>query len=161
MGRKTRLSLATLVLVLLQGCSQKNVGRVLREGVPAPGIGPRLLAVYEPWFGHPRHVNVGYSSQDPVVIRKQIEQAKNLGISGFVVDWYGDREPLLDRSYAEVQSIAAEENFGVAMMYDESDPGGDQATDDTLAALEKFRDVYLAPRSTGPSRHILNITADR
>ena len=45
------------------------------------------------------------------MIRKQIEQAKNLGISGFVVDWYGDREPFLDRSYALLQSIAAEQNF--------------------------------------------------
>ncbi len=154
MGRKGRLSLATLVLVLLQGCSQKNVGHVLREATPTPGAAPRLLAVYEPWFGHPRHINVGYSSQDPLVIRKQIEQAKNLGISGFVVDWYGDREPFLDRSFALMQSIAAEQNFSLAMMYDESDQGGDQVTDDTLAALEKFRNQYLAPGAPGREAYL-------
>jgi hypothetical protein len=154
MGRKGRLSLATLVLVLLQGCSQKNVGHVLREAAPAPGAAPRLLAVYEPWFGHPRHINVGYSSQDPLVIRKQIEQAKNLGISGFVVDWYGDREPFLDRGFALMQSIAAEQNFSLAMMYDESDQDGDQVTDDTLAALEKFRNQYLAPGAPGREAYL-------
>ena len=61
---------------------------------------------------------MGYSSQDPAVIRKQIDQAKALGISGFVVDWYGDREPFIDRSYALIQTIAAEKNFHVSMMYD-------------------------------------------
>jgi len=154
MGRTTRLSFATLVLLLLQGCSQKNVGHVLREGAPAPGASPRLLAIYEPWFGHPRHIDVGYSSQDPLVIRRQIEEAKNLGISGFVIDWYGDREPLLDRSFALVLSSAAEQNFKAAMMYDESDPGGDQATDDTLAAFEKFHSQYLAPGAAGHEAYL-------
>ena len=85
------------------------------------GAAPRILAVYEPWFGHPSHISVGYSSHDPAVIRKQIDHAKALGISGFVVDWYGDREPFLDRSYALIQAIAAEKNFNIAMMYDETE----------------------------------------
>jgi len=145
MAHGHRLTLATLVLILLQGCSEKNVGRVLRESAPAPDAAPRLLAVYEPWFGHPQHIDVGYSSQDSVVIRKQIEQAKSLGISGFVVDWYGDREPFLDKSYALVGAIAAEENFSVAMMYDEADKAGDEATEDALVAFDKFEKQYLAP----------------
>ena len=154
MDKKYRLSLATLVLILLQGCTQRNVGRVFRESAPAPGAAPRLLAVYEPWFGHPRHIDVGYSSQDPLVIRKQIEQAKNLGISGFVVDWYGDREPFLDRSFALVSSIAAEQNFTVAMMYDESDKAAVEATDETLAAFDKFREEYLAPGTPGREAYL-------
>ncbi len=150
MAHPYRLTLATLVLILLQGCSQKNLGRTLRENAPALQAAPRILAVYEPWFGHPRHIDVGYSSQDPVGIRKQIEQAKSLGISGFVVDWYGDREPFLDKSYALVGAIAAEQNFTVAMMYDETEKGGELATEDALAAFEKFREQYLAPGT--PSR---------
>ncbi|MGA9207762.1 MAG: hypothetical protein WB347_08180 [Terriglobales bacterium] len=150
MAHPFRLSLATLALILLQGCSQTNLGRTLRENAPAPPAAPRILAVYEPWFGHPQHINVGYSSQDPVVIRKQIEQAKSLGISGFVVDWYGDREPFLDKAYALVSAIAAEQNFTVAMMYDETDQGGEQATEDALVAFDKFRKQYLAPGT--PSR---------
>jgi hypothetical protein len=108
-----------------------------------------MLAVYEPWFGHPQHISVGYSSQDPVAIRKQIDHAKQLGITGFVVDWYGDREPFLDRSYALVQSIAAERQFAVAMMYDESDGEATVATDDALAALEKFNETYLSADAAG------------
>jgi hypothetical protein len=154
MPHRRRIGLLALVLILLQGCAQRNVGRTLRESAPAPGASPRLLAVYEPWFGHPRHINVGYSSQDPEVVRKQIEHAKDLGIAGFVVDWYGDREPLLDRNFALVLSSAAEQNFAVAMMYDESDKAGDQATDDTLAAFEKFQQQYLASDSPGRQAYL-------
>ena len=42
-------------------------------------------------------------------LRNQIRAAEAMGISAFVVDWYGDREPFIDRSYALVQRIAAEE----------------------------------------------------
>jgi hypothetical protein len=81
--------LALVFPLLSQGCAHPSLRQELRHSVPAAS--PRILAVYEPWFGHPRHIAVGYSSQDPAVIRKQIDQARALGISGFVVDWYGDR----------------------------------------------------------------------
>ena len=42
------------------------------------------------------------------MIAKQIRRAKAMGISAFVVDWYGDREPFIDRSYALMQTMAAE-----------------------------------------------------
>jgi hypothetical protein len=114
-----------------------------------------MLAVYEAWFGHPQHMSAGYSSQDPVEIRKQIDQAKSLGITGFVVDWYGDREPFIDHSYALIQSIAGErKDFHVAMMYDESNGEGGQATDDTLAAFEKFRNTYLSSDAPGQGAYL-------
>ena len=86
-----RVICALVFVVLLQGCTQPVLRQTLREGAPPTEASPQILAVYEPWFGHPRHISVGYSSQDPAVIRKQIDEAKALGISGFVVDWYGDR----------------------------------------------------------------------
>src|SRR5271170_8351004 len=97
-----RVICALVFVVLLQGCIQPGMRQTLREGVPVTNASPQILAVYEPWFGHPSHISVGYSSQDPVVIRKQIDQAKTLGITCFVVDWYGDREPFIDHSYAMI-----------------------------------------------------------
>lgn len=137
-----------LAMLLLQGCTHTNV-QAFRQDVPVTDSQPRMLAVYEPWFGHPQHISVGYSSQDPIEIRKQIDQAKSLGIAGFVVDWYGDREPFLDHSYALIQTIAAEKGFRVAMMYDESAGESGQSTDDTLAAFEKFKETYLDPNAAG------------
>src|SRR5580658_8626849 len=109
MVRSSR-TVCVALLLLLQGCTHTSLLNTRSDAPPVKAY-PRMLAVYEPWFGHPQHISVGYSSQDPVAIRKQIDHAKQLGITGFVVDWYGDREPFLDRGYALVQSIAAERQF--------------------------------------------------
>jgi hypothetical protein len=152
--RTKRIAYAVLLLLLFQGCTQPGVHKDISRNVSALGMERKVLAVYEPWFGHPSHISVGYSSQDPVTIRKQIDQAKSLGISGFVVDWYGDREPFLDKSYALIQSIAGEKQFKVAMMYDETQTANGQATDDTLAAFDKFHRVYLAPNAPGRDAYL-------
>lgn len=120
----------------------------------AAGNSPQVLAVYEAWFGHPRHISVGYSSQDPVELREQIRHAKTMGISGFVVDWYGDREPFIDKAYAEMQEAAAKEHFKVAMMYDETDQD-DGATDEAIADLTMFHDTYLSSKSEGRQAYLM------
>ena len=146
---------ASMFLLLLQGCAHHGLAQELRQSLPTAEAAPRILAVYEPWFGHPSHISVGYSSQDPAVIRKQIDQAKGLGISGFVVDWYGDREPFLDRSYALIQAIAAEQNFNVAMMYDETEEEEAAATDDAFAAFNKFNETYLSATAPGHQAYLM------
>jgi len=147
-------TLAALLLLTLEGCTHAGLQRQFHEAAPATAGPTKTLAVYEPWFGHPQHINVGYSSQDPIVIKKQIEQAKNLGISGFVVDWYGDREPFIDKSYALLQSIAGEQNFKIAMMYDETEKETEEATDDALVAFDGFRQKYLAPGARGSQAYL-------
>jgi hypothetical protein len=145
---------ALMFLLQLQGWAQTGLREELRESASPAKASPRILAVYEPWFGHPRHISVGYSSQDPAVIRKQIDQAKALGISGFVVDWYGDREPFIDRSYALIQTIAAEEHFQVSMMYDESDEEVG-ATDEALADFSFFSKTYLSANAPGRQAYLM------
>jgi hypothetical protein len=146
---------ALMFLALPQACAHPGLRSELRRSVPTAETAPQILAVYEPWFGHPRHISVGYSSHDPAVIRKQIDQAKALGISGFVVDWYGDREPFLDSSYALIQTIAAEKHFQVAMMYDESDDEEAEATDDAFAAFNKFNETYLSANAPGRAAYLM------
>lgn len=154
MVNRCRAIYALVLLLLPGGCAHPDLRRALRQNAPAVQSPTQVLAVYEPWFGHPRHISVGYSSQDPVVIRKQIDQAKALGISAFVVDWYGDREPFIDRSYALIQTIAATNNFQVAMMYDETDQEEPQATDDALAAFQKFNETYLSQNAPGRKAYL-------
>ena len=112
-----------------------------------------MLAVYEGWFGLPSHIAVGYSSHDQDVVKNQIRKAKEMGISGFVVDWYGDREPFIDQSYALVQNQAAKNKFHVAMMYDETDTD-EGATDLVIADFTMFHDTYLAPNSPGSKAYL-------
>ncbi len=77
-----------------------------------------------------------------------------MGISAFVVDWYGDREPFIDRSYSLIQSAASRQKFHVAMMYDETDED-DGATDEALADFTMFHETYLSPSAPGHEAYLM------
>lgn len=140
------------LVLLLHGCpgSSSAPARLVHR---ATGSTPEVIAQYEAWFGHPRHISVGYSSQDPAVIRDQIHHAQSMGISAFVVGWYGDREPFIDKSYSIVQEQAAKNNFRVAMMYIETTQD-DSATDEAIADFTEFHDAYLSPKSPGHQAYL-------
>lgn len=142
-----------LLLILPHGCLHSSSDQVPSLKYRASGSTPQVLAVYEAWFGHPKHISVGYSSHDPAVIRRQMQQAKAYGISAFVVDWYGDREPFIDQSYALMQKIAAKNKFQIAMMYDETDDD-DGATDEAIADFTMFHDAYLTSKSHGHQAYL-------
>ena len=140
-----------LVLFVPRGCDSGP--KPVQLKYIAAGKSPELLAVYEGWFGHPQHISIDYSSHDPAVIHRQLQQAQKMGISAFVVDWYGDREPFIDKTYALMQKAAGEQHFHVAMMYDESHQENG-ATDETLADLKHFHDTYLSPAAPGHDAYL-------
>jgi hypothetical protein len=76
-----------------------------------------------------------------------------MGISAFVVDRYGDRQPFIDRSYALMQTAAASQQFQVAMMYDETDEE-DGATDEAIADFTMFHETYLSDKSPGRQAYL-------
>jgi hypothetical protein len=149
-----RISSALILLFLLpHGCADTGGDRILPLKYKASGTAPVTLALYEPWFGMPNHMKVGYSAHDPAIVRNQIRKAKAMGISGFVLDWYGDREPFIDQSYALMQATAAKENFQVAMMYDETDHD-EGATDEALADFAMFHETYLSQKAAGHQAYL-------
>lgn len=156
MLRKQGLLLALgILLALVQGCAKNRaVRRVALQDLPSAPVGTQILAVYEGWFGGPKHISVGYSSHNPAVVAKQIDEAKNLGISGFVMDWYGTREPYINRSYALLQTTAAEKNFHVAMMYDEAWGNHVNATQVALSDFELFHQKYLSADAPGHEAYL-------
>lgn len=133
-----------LLLSLVRGCTDSELRQLKTLKYTATGPAPELLALYEPWFGHPQHIAVGYSSHDPSVLRRQIHAAKGLGISAFVVDWYGDRDAFNSETYALMVTEAARENFHIAMMFDETDEE-EGATDEAIAEFRMFHETFLAP----------------
>jgi hypothetical protein len=147
-----RIALLSLLL-LPHGCSSPESSLALPLKYKATGSSPEVIALYEAWFGHPKHISVGYSTQDPKEIKKQIHEAQAMGITGFVVDWYGDREPFIDKSYAVIQKTAEKEHFHVAMMYDETDQD-DGATDEAIADFTMFHDLYLSDKSAGHQAYL-------
>lgn len=149
----SRVSTLLFLFLFPHGCSGHGSPQAVQLKYKATGKSPAVLAVYEAWFGHPRHISIGYSSHDPSVIRRQIHDAQAMGISAFVVDWYGDREPFIDQSYAQMQTIAGKNKFHVAMMYDESNEE-DGATDEAIADLTMFHDTYLTEKASGHNAYL-------
>jgi hypothetical protein len=143
---KTALCLITVCFLIASGCTTPGMHRALQADQQAPGSFPKLLAVYMPWFGDHSHLNVGYSSNDPAVLRKQIQQARHMGISGFVVDWYGQAKPYNDHNFALLlQEAAADGHFQVALLYNEAEDEDTQSTDDAINALDEAYKSYFGP----------------
>lgn len=140
-----------VVFCFLRGCAASTPAPELKY--KAVGNSPQAIALYEAWFGESKHISVGYSTKNPDTIREQIRKAKDLGISGFVVDWYGNREAFIDQSYAVIQTVAAKNKFNVAMMYDESD-AEEGATDQVIADLTAFHETYLLSNSPGHEAYL-------
>jgi len=138
-------------LLLISGCHRTDVRSALAANSFIGGSGePTMLAAYLPWFGQPGHINVGYSSQDRVVLDQQIDQAKQLGIAAFVVNWYGQRHTFEDKAYTLMQEAAAEKNFKVAIMYDEDDSDPATETDNIISDLQYAYEHYIGPHAVVP-----------
>ncbi|PSH04607.1 MAG: hypothetical protein CXZ00_07290 [Acidobacteria bacterium] len=132
------------------GCSQTTYKHTLRaQSSNSAQRQPIMLAAYQPWFGSNGHINVGYSSQDRTVLLRQIADAKQLGIYGFVVNWYGQQHQFEDNAYALMQQLASEDpdGFKVAIMYDENESDPANSTDAVLADLNYAYQRYI-PRSS-------------
>jgi hypothetical protein len=127
--------------------SSADLRQSLKSNLHAPVAGPELLAVYQPWFGNREHIDVGYSTLDRVVLERQIEQAKNMGVAGFVVNWYGQRKSFTDQSYAMLQQAANDGNFKVAIQYDEAVDHPGQETEAVIADLNYAYEHYIGPNS--------------
>lgn len=137
-------------------CSKADLHKTLKARRFQPAErSPVVLAAYQPWFGRPGHINVGYSSQDRVVLQRQIEQAKELGISGFVVNWYGPDNEFEDRSYSTLQELANRSNFNVALMYDEDNSDPSNTTNRTLNDLQYAYEQYIATNARVPNHSYL------
>lgn len=142
-----RILLSLVALALLGGiiaCNHSEMRRSAMKPLPPAQGGPVVLAIYQPWFGEKDHINVGYSSLDRANTERQVDKAKNLGIEGFVVDWYGPSKSFMDRAFAMMQNVAVERGFHVALLYDET-PDGERATDTTIADLQYAYEHYIGP----------------
>ena len=144
---KALLSISLGCFVMAGGCTTPGLHRAALQNGQAPAQSPKLLAVYMPWFGDHTHIDVGYSSQDSAVLRKQIQQARRMGISAFVVDWYGESRPYSDHNFALLEQAASESHFQVALLYNEDQDGDAEATDDAIAAFDKAYQSYIGPNA--------------
>ncbi|HZQ23024.1 MAG TPA: hypothetical protein VFA89_09505 [Terriglobales bacterium] len=158
--RKSHILIIVIVVIgfITNACDHSTVHRDIRDSISAnanaPDAYPKLLAVYVPWFGDKDHINVGYSTQDPSVLRSQINKARELGIYGFAINWYGNRHPFLDHSTALLAKIAADMHYHVCLMYDEIQEDNGHSTDDALEEFDRAYKDYIAPDAPGHDAYV-------
>jgi hypothetical protein len=143
----------TLIAVLITaglGGLDASAGSV--PGSPGPILGTShvpILAFYYIWFDAGSwdrakidYPAVGrYSSDDPTVIRGQIQAAKGAGIDGFIVSWKST--PTNNRRLRLLMTIAAQEDFKLAMIYQGLDFNRNPLPTDRVAAdFVLFRDTF-------------------
>ena len=110
-----------------------------------------LFAYYYIWFSRSSWSRAkkdlpligGYSSSDPAVLRHQIQQAKSAGIGGFIVSWKDT--PLNDMRLRLLMTVAAQEHFKLAMIYQGLDFYRHPLPVSKVAAdFVKFRDEFAS-----------------
>ena len=164
MARKQKLptlvTIAAAIIMITQtsGCYRTGPGTGARPSLHQSALStdnsPRMIADYQPWFGTRDHLDVGYSTQDPAVLKRQIQKAKDYGIYAFGVDWYGPRRPFEDRTYALLQRVASENHFHICLLYDETEEDNGHATDDALEAMDKAYRAYIGPGAPGRDAYV-------
>jgi hypothetical protein len=83
------------------------------------GSRTKVYAHLMPWFGDPRHMSVGYNSQDPAQIHRQITDMISRGIEGIVIDWYGSRDIFTNTTTLRVMAeMERHPGFTFAIMVD-------------------------------------------
>jgi len=96
-----------------------HVSKVNVHSLLYPGSTTRIYAHLMPWWGDPRHIDVGYNSHDPMQIRHQIDDMISRGIDGVVIDWYGFRDTFTNETVLGfIREVERHSGFTFAIMVD-------------------------------------------
>ncbi|HTT24162.1 MAG TPA: hypothetical protein VMG82_34880 [Candidatus Sulfotelmatobacter sp.] len=95
-----------------------NVSKLPIRSLLYQGSNARIFTRYMPWFGDPKHRDVGYRSDDREQISGQVADMVSRGIQGAIVDWYGPDSDAKNESTLLVMKEAERQNFGFAVSED-------------------------------------------
>src|SRR4051812_18890780 len=68
---------------------KNNISKVSATTLLYPGSTTKIYAHLMAWFGGSNHLNVGYKSDDPAQVARQVNDMLSRGLSGAIIDWYG------------------------------------------------------------------------
>src|SRR5215831_4148751 len=72
-----------------------NVSKAPVQQLLYAGSTTRIFVNWLPWFGGSNHMNVGYRSDDPAQVHRQVEDMISRGIHGAIIDWFGPNVDIL------------------------------------------------------------------
>ena len=120
---KVRLSLIVVIVLALLG-----------PALPAAAQGEHLaLGFYYDWYDEksfgPRKTSdqpvTPYKSSDRATIERHVDQARQAGLDGFVVSWYGPRDAPDNQTETNLRTlldVAQEKGFQVAVDFETGGP---------------------------------------
>lgn len=124
-----------------------NVSKLPIRSLLYKGSQTRIFTRYMPWFGDPKHRDVGYRSNDREQVSRQVADMISRGIDGAIVDWYGPNSGLKNESTMHLMKEAERQNFQFAISEDAGSLGEcqkhgcnltDQLISDLRYAAEHF-----------------------
>lgn len=83
-----------------------------------PGATTKIFVRLMLWFGDPKHIDMGYRSDDPRQVTRQVDDMQSRGIDGAIVDWYGPGNTPRNRALKELLKTSEDRNFLVAVSID-------------------------------------------
>jgi hypothetical protein len=95
-----------------------NVSKLPIRSLLYEGSNTRIFTRYMPWFGDPKHRDVGYRSDDREQISRQVADMISRGIEGAIVDWYGSGSGAKNESTILLMKEAEQQNFEFAVSED-------------------------------------------
>jgi hypothetical protein len=129
-----------------------NVSKVNTRWLLYPGSSARIYAHLMLWFGQNNHMNVGYSSADPLQVKRQIDDMISRGIHGVILDWYGPNNFVDQAAQAVMHEAEAHPGFTFAIMVDQGaikwNPCPGCSPQETLVAdLQYVEQTYFPSRA--------------
>ncbi|HWR37836.1 MAG TPA: hypothetical protein VN622_18395 [Clostridia bacterium] len=95
-----------------------NVSKLSLHSLLYPHAITKIYVRYMPWFGDPKHRDVGYRSDDPSAIARQVQDMMSRGIDGAIVDWYGAGDKFKNRCTELLLTEAERRGFSLAISVD-------------------------------------------
>lgn len=95
-----------------------NISKEDLHSLLYPGTKTQIYAELQPWFGDPRHMEVGYISWDPAQVEKQLLDMQSRGVTGVIIDWYGPADPTEATTRAWLNAVNNHPGFKIIIMID-------------------------------------------
>jgi hypothetical protein len=95
----------------------RNISKLPIASLLYPGATTKIYVRFMPWFGDQKHYPVGYRSDDPAQVRRQIEDMASRGIQGAFIAWYGQSDKFKDRVSTAFMHEAERSGFQFALSF--------------------------------------------
>ena len=130
LGWRIVLTVLLLIAVALIGLLIGSAGKASAAPLPQRSGDPLVLAFYYTWFDENTWTYdklsdlpaQPYVSRDRAVMGRHIEEAKQAGIDGFLVAWYGPDGNQTEANLAALLDEAAARNFKIGILFETDSP---------------------------------------